>query len=421
MKEDSRINRRDALKIGGLAAGSLILGCHSSVASGDASSDQCLDLGAVNDRQLLQDQVADLWSPPFVLMQLSDVHIGAQDFSLNAFKLAINDIFPVIQPQLMSLTGDLVDKGETLSQWQSYRSVLDQAGLDFSTLYEQAGNHDAKGDDQLENFLSYTPTGQARSRLFGFRDIEYHGKIIRIISINTASAGVYDESFPNTKNLTGYFHRDQKNELMTLIHAESILPDLSLIMGHHPMKTANGLELFNTDHYLEELIEETKAMAYFFGHVHREKLDHFNDCLMIQAPTLGNPALLSTKPGFTLFSFDRVIATKFIKLEKSDENATINWPIVFITYPMNADLPIDVSTLPKNMEGQILRAKVYAPTSLSGAVEYRINEEAWKKMEDRNGHFEAYFSTPDADRCTIEVRALYQGMTGTDKISVELS
>jgi len=195
--------RRQVMKTGGLATAGIALGCeispgknsqqtdlgNSSLLSdagladpdsgpSDAASNElshgdvlhddageALDQGQADAGQIVES------SSPIVLLQLSDLHVGEEEFAARAFTVAAQQLIPVVNPHLTLLTGDLVDQGDDDAQWTRYTQILSAAGLGAEQIYEQAGNHDAKSDPDLSHFLAHTPTAQAGYGAFGYRDL----------------------------------------------------------------------------------------------------------------------------------------------------------------------------------------------------------------------------------------------------------
>jgi len=108
------------------------------------------------------------------VLQITDSHIdtflGAGEEERLAW--ALSEAFFTIQPDAFVNTGDVTDgtngilySGANEGEWQLYRSLVDQAGLNDLALYvDLVGNHDAYGDDGLALYRHYSVVGSATGR-----------------------------------------------------------------------------------------------------------------------------------------------------------------------------------------------------------------------------------------------------------------
>ncbi|MFH1808030.1 MAG: metallophosphoesterase [Pseudomonadota bacterium] len=441
-----RVTRRELLKVGGVATAGLLVGCPDAPPTARTFGDCCqqpadagVDAGSLDgsdeDRRRAEDAAAqdgnadgaqedariDAGSavdppPPVVLLQLSDVHIGAQPYALSAFTVALGGILPTLQPALTLITGDLVDDGEQDSQWQAYRDALDAAGVVATGVLEVPGNHDAKGDADLVRYLAQSLTGQACGGAFGLRDLVVNGRRIRLIAVNTAAGGSW------ARNLTGYLPTEQVDAVLADL-ALAPVADHTLIVGHHPLEGATGLAILNTDVELRRLIAATDAEAYLFGHTHQPRMSWDGRCLAGQASTLGNPTLINNAPGFGLLSLDDGVNLRHVPLLKNGDVAEADWPLVLITRPAHAELGgfnPRARTLPRGASQQLLRALVVSP-QVPDEVSWQIDGGSWSAMARLGDHYQARFDCPDAAGCTVTVRVRAVGHTRQDSVRIRLA
>jgi predicted phosphodiesterase len=441
-----RLTRREALQVGGAAAAGLLLGCPDAPPSSRKFGDCCPPLvdGGVDGNALdgtvtadgpaedgaedasvedsarpdaARDAGATLEPPPpILLLQLSDLHVGAQPFAQSALGVALGEILPVVQPHLLLLSGDLVDDGERDSQWQDYAGALTAAGLVASAVLEVPGNHDAKGDGELQRYLAHSLTGQACGGTFGLRELVVDGRRLRLVAVNTAAGGSW------SRNLTGYLPAEQVDALLADL-ALAPAADHVIAVGHHPLEGATGLAILNTDVELRRLIAATDAEAYVFGHTHQPRLSWDGRCLAGQASTLGNPTLINNDPGYGLLSLDGQVRLRHLPVLREDDVASADWPLVLITRPAHAELGgfnPRAQAVPRGAQGQLLRAVVLAP-QLPDEVSWRVDDGAWSPMTSSGGSYLARFDCPDASACTLGVRARAVGHTREDAIRVRLS
>ncbi len=426
-----------------MATAGLLIGCPAKPPTAPGCGQRCdpgdpLDAGA-SDAALLdathvdahaedagsaaEDAGTDAGNPdepaaPIFILQLSDMHIGSQNFALLAFVAALGEVLPVIQPAITVATGDLVDHGEVADQWLAYRSALDSAGLNAQRFVDIPGNHDAKGDAELAGFLTHSLAGNAGCGMYGYRDLLHDGRRLRLVCTNTASGGNY------TRNLTGYLDEEQADALIAALDADPLVPDVSVVLGHHPMNGPNSLALFNTDGQLRRLLARTDACAYLFGHVHAAALDWEGRCLLGQAATLGNPSRFNNTPGYSLFAHDDGPTLRHIAMADQDDSPVVDWPVVVITRPAHAtlgDFNPFATALPRASEDQLLRAGVFAPAT-PDEVSFRVDAGNWQPMQIASwGGYQARFRTPDASSCAIEVQVRAVGHTRSDQIELRLN
>jgi len=236
------------------------------------------------------------------------------------------------------------------------------------------------------------------------------------VAINTVSGGTY------ARNLPGYLDPDQVDALIAQLAADNLQPDATFIVGHHPPEGSNGLGLFGTDDDLQRLIVATGADAYLFGHVHRFALTWSESCLQVQAPTLGNPGMLSEEPGFCLVSYDGGLAVSSLPMiQNDDDSAELDWPIVHISSPLDAELGDSnpqAQSLSRAQHHQ-LRALVYAaeePTDVS----FRVDDGEWRPMNAMDTFYQASWEAPQASQCQLEVRAQAMGQSRSCSVVVRL-
>jgi predicted MPP superfamily phosphohydrolase len=105
----------------------------------------------------------------FWLVQISDTHIGSEWYDEDArFVWVVEEALPVIGPTMVILTGDIVDgsingipaSGQSIEEWNRYREIVDQGGLDTNTYLDLPGNHDAYGSANLVDYLAHSLNGE---------------------------------------------------------------------------------------------------------------------------------------------------------------------------------------------------------------------------------------------------------------------
>ncbi len=381
---------------------------------GDGEDDATVDADAEVDADVEDETPPGVG--PMVMLHLTDSHVGAQDLALAALGFGFTGIAEAIAPDLIVVSGDLVDEGFEDSQWADYRDAA--SGIDPDMIIEVPGNHDAHSDVALANYLRNTVTGDATAALHGYRIVETGERAIRVIGVNTASGG------SRTRNLTGYLEESQVDDLIARIDADPTPVDGTVIVGHHPLRGINGLELQGTARHLRRLMDHTDASVYLFGHVHLYAENWSDGVLMIQGPTLGNPSFI-TRAGFCVVAMDEFgPSAREFSLEVSGADASMVWPRVLITAPSDIDLggrDANSRALPlaRATAGQPLRA-VVGSAGDPDDVSYRIDGGEWIPMDTVSTWWAAEIETPDASEMSVEVRALSGGGVDSHEITVRL-
>ncbi len=368
---------------------------------------------------------------PFFLQHWSDTQIGSGSFAEPAFAYLLNVVKPSFGDVPIVLTGDLVEDGDDAESWRTYRDMVDAAGLVAPTFIEVPGNHDALPFGSLSDYDRYSVAGRSGLGRDGITDFITPNRHVRIIGVNTAGAG------NPVQDSVGYVSSSAITRLLSAVRADPRTPDVTLVIGHHSMDDPESLPLFGTDDNVRELLEETHAMAYLFGHRHIYASHWTDGILMTQASTVGNPAdnvIANGESGFSLFAIDdQGPVVKGIGFHGTVDDLHVQWPIVMITTPVNPELTVDValddtlyppienpfSGLPRNASNQPVRVGVFAPGPIETVI-LEIDDGPEIPMTRVGEHYEASFDTPDADSCTVTVTATAGGETNADSYVVHL-
>lgn len=443
-----RPSRREVLTLGGMAVAAAAVGCggddpiRDAAVSGDAdadASDTTLDASDADADELDEDSGGDADadsdadsdsdadadadeeadadegpSPigPVFLLHLTDTHLNVLTTSAPALAFALDEAVTAVNPDLTVVSGDLVDEGYDEEFWESYEETMLASSWD--QLMDVPGNHDTHSDFSLAGFLRHSVTGQATATTSTQRVIEASGRRVRLVGINTASAG------DRLRNLTGFLEGGQVDDLIATIEADPEPVDATIIVGHHPMRGLNGLELHGTAGNLRRLIEATDAWAYLFGHVHLYNKSWHQEVMHLQAPTLGKPNFLGPA-GFCLLGLDdEGPVAQVVNIEEDGTTISASWPQVLITRPVAPqDGNPHAYPLPRNTPGQLLRAGVFNPTAIDN-VSFRIDGGDWQTMLAVGNWYEAEFTTTDSDSMTLEVQAVSSEGLQTREVTVPL-
>jgi len=352
---------------------------------------------------------------PLVLLHLSDIHIGSGGFAIPALELAMNEILPVIDPLTTFATGDLVEVGNDLDDWEDYRVRIDGAGLSDQRYIEIPGNHDIYLDLDLSNYLEHTIAGRHGHGTYGLYHLDTAWGRLRVVALSTVSSG------DQLRDSTGYLSGGQVDELIASMAADAEPVANTIVLGHHPADI-DGLGLFNTDDELTRVLEASSALAYLYGHRHYHYLSWQGEVLFAMARTLGNPGEeASNRAGFNVLVIDDGPAIRGVPIDEADH--TVDWPVVMITRPADAAIgggnPL-AEALERASADHLLRAVVFSPEQLPATARYRVDQDPWQPMVLVGSHFEAWFDTPDAAGCVLEVEASDTAGVASDTVEVEL-
>jgi hypothetical protein len=348
---------------------------------------------------------------PVWLLHLTDIHIGAQPFAVDALTTMVQQVEDAVEPTATLNTGDVTDTGTT-TEWTTYRGVIQGQILPFPLHLEVIGNHDVKTEDG-KGFLVSSQTGKAGAGLHGLSYIDTPQGRIRVVRTNTVDSSVA------TNQLLGFIGETQVKSLEAL-PPSPIAPAYTVVAGHHPLVGIQSLQILGTDKRMRELLDHFSASVYLCGHAHFKMLSWAKDTLVVQGPTLGKPELVTPNPGFAVVALDTTgPAARVYGLTKSSP-ATVSWPLVLITTPADADLGgTNPHAKPLAPGGSLdVRALAFDPGMVQ-VVEARIDSDAWVAMAAAGRPlWQLTLTAPTAaGKHKLEVRVLGSVNTGTDAVS----
>jgi hypothetical protein len=392
------------------------------------ASETAADASLVTPDAAAPDASPDAGPPgPHFFVHLSDVHIDSGSFAAPSFDYVLDTVLPSFPGIPVLVTGDLVEAGHQVSSWEYYRDKTEAAGLSPETYVECAGNHDSLLDGELENYLSYSVAGRSGRGLHEVYYFERYGQRVRVITTNTADAG------DPVRDGAGFITNGQIDDIIAGLDDGTGEPFATLVLGHHPKDSPDGLELLGTDDNMERLLDAAHATAYVFGHSHVHLNYWDGTILQTMAATSGNPGDGTftdwVDPGFSLIAIDDGPSEISIPiLGLPPEPLSSPWPAVMITRPANRDFgavpglsagnPL-ARPLPRARSANLLQAGAFAPGGVD-AVTYQVDDGPELPMEAVDGYYRAWFATPDADECTITVRAVAGATSSTQSVTVSL-
>ena len=362
----------------------------------------------------------------FWFMIVSDTHIGYNGVNSTCSQnltWAVTQGRQVIAPQFIVNTGDLTDStnggffpnGPHQAEWDKYRQILDNAGLDASSYYDIPGNHDAYNDKTFAYYRANSMQGRATgatqpSWVKQFPYGRYH-----FMGVCTPGNDGAPFSIWPSDNYGDHAGLDA-TELAFIQGELAKYPDaqLTLAFGHHP---------FEADYYSSEdtgltyglspflsLINNYLVSLYGFGHTHNYRENFYyqnlaNGVYYMNVASLGK----SDHNHYAVMAVDGN-GLSMVPAQKGI------WPLVLITAPVDRCLgdcanpfTYEVPQSPANP----IRALTFDSNPVT-QVQFRIDgSDNWQDMQRIDGtpiwegHWNASTASPGSH--FIEVRA--QGST----------
>ena len=282
----------------------------------------------------------------FWFMIISDLHVGVSGSQDTGFlNWAVTNARSVITPGFIVATGDLTDStnggiipnGPYQEEWDTYRQILDDAGMDSTFYYDIPGNHDHYNDSDLAYYLANSIQGSANGNTQHAWVKDYPFGAYQFIGTCTAGNDGAPFSFWPWDNFGDNAGLDAGElafiESQLLAHPEA---ELSLLFGHHP---------FDADYYsgadtgltygretLLNLIDTYGISLYGFGHTHNYRENFYYQALYdgvfyINLASLGK----SSNNHYSVLAVD----ANGIAIVPAQQGI---WPVVLITAPVDINL-----------------------------------------------------------------------------------
>ena len=255
----------------------------------------------------------------FWILHLSDTHIGTEYYQEDdRLHWALQEAIPVIQPELVVVTGDLVDgslygipvSGQSEKEWSLYRELLDQAALPNDYYIDLPGNHDLYGDPGFRFYLDWSLSGQTtRTRYLQFP----FGNFLVYGCSTPDEAGDILIEHPE-------FSEAELDELESVLNLHHDA-DLIFVFGHHGPHQPQGSDVARW------IMQQHQAM-YFHGHSHVYETYLMDDLLTHQVDSLGK----ATRENVALIAVDN----NWVAYAVTD--SADPWPFIVISAPANSRL-----------------------------------------------------------------------------------
>jgi hypothetical protein len=362
----------------------------------------------------------------FWFMILSDTHIGASSSisQPNSYlNWAVTEARQVITPQFIVNAGDLTDctnggiipNGPYQAEWDTYRKILDDAGIDASFYYDMPGNHDEYSDATLAYYRANSIQGRATGRTQPSWTRQFSYGRYHFLGVCTPGNDGAPFSIWPWDNYGDHAGLDTTE--LAFIQADlasNTEAQLTLIFGHHPfeahyyVETDTGLT-YGLQEFLS-LIDMYQVTFYGFGHTHNYRQNFYqknltNGVYYMNVASLGK----SAGDQYAVMAVDG----NGLSLTPAQKGV---WPVVLITAPVDqclgtCDNPFTYEI--PNGPANPIRALVFDPNPVS-QVQFSIDLSLdWQDMRQIvgtpiwEGHWNA--STASAGAHSIVVRA--QGST----------
>jgi hypothetical protein len=334
----------------------------------------------------------------FWFVHFSDTHIGAWGNSdSDNLNWMVTTARSAIAPEFFVVTGDLTDStggnrfghpdGPYQSEWDEYKAILANAGVNASFFYDLPGNHDAFNDQHFAYYLANSIQGRATGGTQASWIREFPFGKYHFLGVNTAdnSGNPFSVSWPFGDN-AGLDADELAFINSELDESGNSDADLTMIFGHHPVYRNAGESytfLFYGQRPFISALDAHGASLYGYGHTHASGDLQFTGNAytgyMINGGLryVNGDALGRSSP----FSYD-VIAIDCNGVS-SVSAAVGTWPVVLITAPVARLLsgtPNPYSYAVPASSANPIRALVFDAGPVSSVL-FRVDaEETWHPM-----------------------------------------
>jgi len=262
----------------------------------------------------------------FWIMHISDMHIGTEMFDeVPPFQWAMNEAIQVVNPVIVVNSGDLVDaspngvvtSGQDDSEWQLYRSVVDESGVSADFYIDMPGNHDAYGDEGLTHYLQYSLNGSTYHKLA--RSVDLNLPFGEYFVYTTCTADETGSRFIEHPKISQDELDDMSAELTAHDSARLIF-----VFGHHPLQDpTNGDQA-------ADMIKQHHGY-YYHGHIHAYGSYLHDGIVTAQVNSMGK----KTTQNLAVIAVDH----DFVAYGSTDSEDP--WPFILITAPARSKLDSD--------------------------------------------------------------------------------
>lgn len=364
----------------------------------------------------------------------SDPHIGTSG-SVDTTNLnwLVTTARGVISPSFIVVSGDLTDStngnllgypnGPYQAEWDAYKAILNNAGVDASLYFDIPGNHDAYNDASFAYYRANSIQGRATGKTqVSWSRIGPWGKY-HFLGISTPD---------NSGDAFSFFwpygdYAGLDSDELAFINAELQAhddADLTFVFGHHPLAPTGS----STDTYVYygrdafvSMMDTQKASLYGYGHTHVSSEQFFSQNMSEGVFYFNVSSLGKDNPNqYTLTAIDcNGIASVTQNIG--------SWPVVLVTAPTDRNLGNVVNPFAytvTNSATNPIRALVLDPNPVT-QVQFRVNGGSLRNMSQVVGNTRLWQGVWDASSLTegvygIDVVATTGSGTRTNSVSTYL-
>ena len=361
----------------------------------------------------------------------SDTHMGTSGSTDSTnLQWLVGQARNVINPSFIVVTGDLTDStngnilgypnGPYQAEWDQYKTILSNNGVDANIYFDIPGNHDAYNDQYFNYYLANSIQGRATGRTqASWTRTGPWGKY-HFLGVNTAdNTGEPFSIFWPYGDRAGL----DSNELSFISGEMTANPDaaLTLVFGHHPIvATENDSDtylLYGKDEFVG-LMNSYGTSLYGYGHTHVSSEKFFTQNMTDGVFYFNVSSLGKDSPNqYTVTAID-------CNGISSVTQTVATWPVVLITTPMDRRLGGIVNPyayIVTNGEANPVRALVFDPAAVT-QVQFRVNGGTWLPMESVPGNPHLWQGLWDASALaegeyTLDVQATTGSGVRTDTVA----
>ncbi|MBM4321599.1 MAG: hypothetical protein FJ125_17060, partial [Deltaproteobacteria bacterium] len=342
----------------------------------------------------------------FWFVQISDTHIdtvlpGEED----RLRWALTEGISVIQPKFVVNTGDITDSTDRIiygtgpheEEWEKYRSIIDETGMDINFYHDLPGNHDAYGDGGLENYLRWSLLGQSTGGWTDSWSVDLPFGQYHFYGISTV--GHDGNQWPRDNNAIGAAELELAEQALAG-HAGA---NLQIVFGHHDYRRIDrGDEL-------SALLRDHGVGHYIHGHEHDfgMRFDDEDGVVRFRTDALG----MSFDANFSVWAVD----ADTLSLGRCSAASPDAWPLIVITAPVNRRYGLVLNVVdpyappvPRSCADAPVRALIFDDGGVASA-RFRFDLGAWQPLvrradipEQWRGSFDAGALAPGLHYLEVE-------------------
>ncbi len=285
----------------------------------------------------------------FWFLQVTDLHIGApwpNDEADENLEWLLFEAYDVFQPDFVVVTGDLTDSnllfGQNEGEWETYRDIARDAGMDAEFYFDPPGNHDHYGDEDFSFYRAYSVQGAATDRLQQSWRRAFPFGAYHFVALNTAASDGAVWPVDNA-GLNG----DERAFFAEALDAEADAR-LTFAFGHHPLS-----QFEESRDETRTLFAEHAVSAYAYGHIHEYTAGFEGATLHL-----------------SLDAFGKADSNNLAVWAVDEDNLSVTvgsarqWPLIGVTVPGDVGLAGGnpwATTVPLGVADNPVRTLVFSP------------------------------------------------------------